>query len=236
MSDASRRLLLFDIDGTLLRTGGRAAAALRTAMERVFHMPIPADGYSFSGKTDPRIVLELAAGAGLPDTLTRPRLPEVFAVYLEVLEDVMTPGTAEALPGTVDILHRLAATPGVTLGLLTGNVREGAAIKLRSAGFPDLFGFGAFGSDHEDRNRLVPVAWSRAQAATGIGFGPEETVVIGDAEADILCARAVGTRAVAVASGWTRRERLAALAPDALLDTLAEPDAYATILGAEPPV
>lgn len=229
------RLVLFDIDGTLVTTEGRAAAALRKAMEQVLGVPISSEGYSFSGKTDPRIVLELSENAGLPRSLVRHRLDEVFSRYLEILEDHMPPGSAVALPGTRSLLDRLADHGGVTLALLTGNVREGAALKLRSAGFPELFPFGAFGSDHEDRNRLVPVAWERALAATGKQFGPEETVVVGDAEADILCARAVGARVVAVATGWTPRERLAALSPDALLDSLATPEALGTILDAGSP-
>lgn len=200
-------------------------------MEEVLGVAVRTDGYSFSGKTDQRIVLELADAAGLAAEEARPRLQEVFASYLARLRSTLLPGDAVALTGARELLLRLAGHPGVTLGLLTGNVSGGAEIKLRSAGFPEVFGFGAYGCDNEDRNRLVPVAWSRALARTGRRFGPEQTVVIGDAEADILCARAAGARAVAVATGWTPRDRLAALSPDALLDSLAAPEALAAILG-----
>lgn len=223
-------LILFDIDGTLVSTGGRAAAALRSAMERELGRSVATQGYSFAGKTDPQIVFELSAGAGMRRDQVEPRLPAVFARYLELLDAALPPGGATALPGTRELLADLRERPEVTLGLLTGNLAEGARIKLRAAGFDDGFPFGAYGSDCEDRNRLVPVAWERAAAVTGRRFGPRNTVVVGDAEADIACARAAGARVAAVTTGWTPRERLAAMQPDALLESLAVPEAAEIIL------
>ena len=223
-------LILFDIDGTLVSTGGRAAAALRSAMEQEFGRPVTTQGYSFAGKTDPQIIFELSTGAGLRRAQVEPRLPAVFARYLELLHTALPPGGATALPGTRELLADLRGRPEVTLGLLTGNLAEGARIKLRAAGFDDGFSCGAYGSDSEDRNLLVPVAWERAAAVTGRRFSPGNTVVVGDAEADIACARAAGARVAAVTTGWTSRERLAALQPDALLESLAVPDAADIIL------
>jgi len=225
----ARRLLLFDIDGTLITCRGRAGDALARALNTTFGTPGPVATYRYSGKTDPQIVHELMAGAGLPRAAVASRLSEVFATYLATLEDALR-GVATPLAGVRELLDSLAARDDVALGLLTGNIEPGARIKLREAGLDGYFAIGAFGSDDEVRNNLVPVARERARARWGDDFPGARTVVIGDAMADILCARAGGARAVAVASGWTDRAELAALSPDALLDSLEPPAALAAIL------
>jgi phosphoglycolate phosphatase-like HAD superfamily hydrolase len=135
------------------------------------------------------------------------------------------------LPGVEELLGRLAVRPDVRLGLVTGNVAAGAAVKLGAAGLAHHFTVGAFGSDEEDRNRLVPLARERAEACWNETFPGGRTVVVGDAEADIACARAGSAQAVAVASGPTPRDRLAALTPDALFDSLAEPGVLEVLVG-----
>ncbi len=225
-----RRLILFDVDGTLVSTGGRAGAALGEALQATFGTAGPIATFRFSGKTDPQIVYELTAQAGLPREQVVPRVSEVFERYLSRLREVLRGDAVRVLPGVREALERLSATPGVRLGLLTGNIAPGAAVKLGAAGLARYFAIGAFGSDDEDRNALVAVARRRAAAAWGQEFPGTATVVIGDAEADVLCARAGGARAVAVASGWTARELLAAQRPDALLDTLEGEAALAALL------
>jgi phosphoglycolate phosphatase len=221
VADGLRYLALFDIDGTLISTGGRAGRALATALEETFGTAGPHEGFRYSGKTDPQIVVELMGLAGVPRELVERRLGEVFERYLATLEETLGSGCVRVLPGVHELLEHLAARGDTALGLLTGNIAAGAAIKLRAAGLDGRFAVGAYGSDDADRNRLVPVARVRAEQRWGRSFDGLRTVVIGDAEADIRCARAGGARAVAVASGWTTREELGALEPDALLDSLA---------------
>lgn len=223
MLENRRRLVLFDIDGTLISTGGRAAAALGGALEDTFGRPVPWSSFRYSGKTDPQIVFELMAQAGVERTVVGTRLSEVFERYLSRLQDTLTHDTVRVLPGVRSLLDRLLAEPDVRLGLLTGNVQAGAAVKLRAAGLNGCFGVGAFGSDDERRDNLVPIARARALARWGEEFPGTRTVVVGDAEPDVRCARAGGARAVAVATGGTSLAALQALQPDALLDSL-EPD------------
>jgi len=229
------RLVLFDIDGTLISTGGRAGRVLDRALERTFGRPVPSAGYRYAGKTDPQIVYELMALAGLDRATVAPRLEEALERYVAGLRETFGPGDARVLPGAAELLDLLAARADVRLGLLTGNVEPGAAVKLAAAGLERYFTLGAFGSDHEDRSRLVPVARGRAAARWGEGFAGSRTVVVGDAEADVACARAGDARAIAVASGPTPRERLAALAPDALFDSLADPGVLEAIVARDHP-
>lgn len=230
MRKFSSRLVLFDIDGTLLSTGGRAGWALLRALAETFDVVSNVQGYSFAGKTDLQILRELLTASGVPAPAIEAGRDEAFRRYLVYLEEVLNPGTVRVLPGVREVLEALAGTGGVTVGLLTGNVAQGAALKLRAAGLEGAFRFGAFGSDAEDRNLLVPIARQRARQMTGMDFPGVRTVVVGDAEADIRCARAGQARAVAVATGGTAREVLAKLRPDALLESLAEPHALAAIL------
>jgi phosphoglycolate phosphatase len=227
------RLILFDVDGTLLSTNGQAAGALGVALRETFGTAGPIERYSWAGKTDPQIVFELLAGAGIPHTEVGPRLPEVFDRYCGHLARRLSPSNTRALAGVREILEALGRRPEVAVGLLTGNIQRGAEIKLRAAGLSDNFAVGAFGSDEEDRNRLVAVARTRALALWGDEFPGTRTVVVGDAEPDIRCARAGGAYAVSVASGKTAREALAALQPDVLLDSLASPLALPALLGAD---
>lgn len=230
-----RLLVLFDVDGTLLMTGGRAGRALLGALESVFGSIGDHRKFRYSGKTDPQIVRELMAPTGVsPEEVDR-RMDEVFRLYLAALEEVLPPGALEPLPGVRELLAELEGEGDVALALLTGNIEAGARIKLASAGLAGRFAFGAYGSDSPDRNALVPVARERARRVLAHDFAGRRTVVVGDAEADVLCARAGGARAVAVATGLTPKARLAALGPDVLLDSLAVPEALLAILDGHRP-
>jgi phosphoglycolate phosphatase len=224
------RLILFDVDGTLLMTGGRAGRVLIAAISSVFGKVGDFRRFRYSGKTDPQIVHELMASTGVPRDDVERGLSEVFRLYLDSLRQILPPGSLEPLSGVREVLATLAGRDDVALGLLTGNIEGGAQVKLASAGLEGFFPFGAFGSDSADRNVLVPVARQRALAMFSCEFQGHNTVVVGDAEADIHCARAGGARAVAVATGWTPKEDLAALQPDALLDSLASPAALPALL------
>lgn len=229
MVPAPPRLVLFDIDGTLITTKGKAGAAFGEALDHVFGTRGPIQDYRWAGKTDPQIARELMAAAGVEPDHVETNLPRLFARYLANLSATLDPGDVTVLAGVTALLDGLERRR-VAVGLLTGNIAAGAEIKLRAAGLLDRFQFGAYGSDSADRNLLVPVARERARRAFGTEFAAEQTVVVGDAEADIRCARAGGARAVAVASGWTPPETLAELGPDALLPTLEPPASLNAIL------
>lgn len=234
MRDGARRLILFDVDGTLISTQGRAGRALASAITEVFGVTAPMERYRLSGKTDPQIVFELMELCGFPRERVTPHLGRILDAYLSRLDAALPPEHVHVLPGVREVLAALAARPDVRVGLLTGNVQPGAALKVERAGLSRFFEVGAFGSDAEDRNLLVPVARARATARWGDGFEGMQTVVVGDAEADIRCARAGGARAVAVATGGASPEVLAALDPDALLPTLADPSALGALLDGHP--
>lgn len=220
MSSPPIRLVLFDVDGTLVTTGRRTRGLLGRALTAVFG-PVPGlESYDFAGKTDPRIVLDLAAGAGVADEEARAGLPRVREHYLAVLEDGLPAGSVTALPGVAELLARLTAAGEPTIGLLTGNWRRGAEVKLDRAGLGDRFVFGAFGDDGVDRHELPPVALARAEAATGCRFAAAETLIVGDTSHDVACARAHGMRSLAVATGSVPADRLTAAGADWVVDDL----------------
>ncbi len=222
------RLVLFDIDGTLLSAGRVARESILAALERAYGWkagPDHQDGrrHDFSGKTDPQIVRELVAEA-----LGRERceevLPHALDLYLDELERRLLPGSVVPKPGIPQLLARLDAEPTVTLGLLTGNIERGARIKLAPPCFNDYFPFGAFGSDSADRYELPELAVRRARETTGRTFEGKSIVIVGDSIHDVACGRSLGVRAVAVATGPTAAETLAAQRPDALLPDCSDVD------------
>lgn len=213
MSDV---LYLYDIDGTVLSTGGAGRLALNQAFEDLYGIQDGFDAVSFAGSTDQRIAAQAHALAGVPcdeDAVARlqsaylARLPAMLAELSDAL--VLHPGVRAAVTAT--------AARG-TNALLTGNWRAGARLKLGQVDLWDAFALGAFGDDSPDRNALVPVAEARARQA-GVAF--DRTVVIGDTPADVACARAGGAVAVAVLTGWSDRATLQAAGPDLLLEDLA---------------
>jgi phosphoglycolate phosphatase-like HAD superfamily hydrolase len=211
------RLVLFDIDGTLVSAGGVSARALEAALVETYGTAGPADGYDYSGKTDPQIVRELMRGAGLDDPAIEEGRPLALERYHRRLAESLRPEHVQAKPGVLALLEALERAPGVRLGLLTGNLEPCARLKLAPVGANPFFAFGAYGSDDEDRYRLPPVALVRAREATGIAFEGRDTVIVGDSVHDVRCGRGVGVRAVAVATGKTTPATLAEAAPDALV-------------------
>ena len=231
---APERLILFDIDGTLLSAGGAPRRAFRRALAEFFGTEGAAATDDFSGRTDPQIVYDLMTAAGFGDGHIAERIAAVFERYVAGLAAELETETGHRLlPGVAELVPRLAEDPRVVLGLVTGNVETGARLKLAHFGLWDRFRVGAFGSDDRERDRLPPIAVERARELTGRSFAGEEVVVVGDTPADVRCARAVGAIAVAVATGPPGREALAASDPDFLLDSLeAWPD-VATDIGLE---
>lgn len=211
-------LFLFDIDGTLIDTGGAGLRAIEEASEEVFgHRGPPLD---LAGCTDLGVVAAIFAHFG--KQATTEETTAYFAIYLRRLEWNLSHGNfpGRVLQGVPEVLAALAAEAGFTLGLLTGNTAAGAAAKMRHFGLDHYFAFGAHGCDHADRNLLGPIALERAALHAGRGFTCEETLIIGDTPKDIACARAIGARCLAVATGRFTVTELAEHAPDHVVETL----------------
>lgn len=217
------KLFLFDIDGTILNTHGAGRRSVERALSRVFDRPISTRGVIFSGKTDPQILHEVLAMHGIDPAAVNGAFEAGLAAYAEVMHEELQPERITLLPGVADLIARLADTPNVQLGLLTGNLEAMAYLKLKAVGLDAFFPFGAFGSDHADRYQLPPIAVHRAFHHTGRQFTGKEIVIIGDTEHDVLCGRALDVYAVAVCTGHYSRETLAMLNPDLLLDDLTNP-------------
>lgn len=228
------RLLLFDIDGTLVDTDGAGREALRRALRSVFGETGPIDDFDFHGKTDPVIVRGLMREAGRPEDEIEGRLEHLWEAYLralpEELERRKRRGRVSACPGVLELLESASGDPRFALALVTGNVAPGAWHKLEAAGLSHHFGFGAFGSDSARREELPPLALRRAARQLGREFSPAEAVVIGDTPEDVRCARASGVRAVTVATGRHRPRELAEHDPDHVFPDLSDTEGVIEVL------
>ena len=216
------RLVLFDIDCTLIDAHGAGGRAIYEALEQVYGVTGDLDGYSFHGRTDPAIIRDLATRWGAPARRVEERLQECLEVYLGLLAVEVAEGHMETLPGVVELVEALAVEPRVVLGLLTGNIADGAALKLAPTGLGDRFTVGAYGSDSGLRPELPSVAVRRAEELTGRRFTGKEIVIIGDTPADIECGASLGVKAVAVATGTHSVDELAAHHPDHVFEDLAD--------------
>lgn len=217
------KLVLFDIDGTLLLTDGAGKRAIFAALLEVFGSTGPAD-HRFDGKTDRQIVRELMRLTGLSDASIDTGMTEVLDRYLvhlerELRDDSFVPHLFEGVP---EILDALEERDDAIVGLLTGNLEGGAHAKLRRLNLdPARFRVGAFGSDHEHRHELPRIAQQRAVAQLGREIPGDAVVVIGDTPHDISCGRGIGARAIGVATGYYAVEELQACSPHLVLKDLA---------------
>lgn len=216
------RLLLFDVDGTLIlgRRGNRRWFA--NALIEVFGTSGDIDGHSFSGKIDPQIVTELLTGVGVAPATIEAGIPRVKEAYLRRLRQNLTPEHLRLLPHVMELLERLQGRQEVALGLLTGNWEDGARTKLACFDLNRFFAFGAFSDGYRERGELPPVALERAADATGQSFTAAETLVIGDSVLDVECAQQHGMRSLAVATGYTTMADLEAAGADWALPDLGE--------------
>jgi phosphoglycolate phosphatase-like HAD superfamily hydrolase len=234
MGPAGKKLILFDIDGTLLLTGRAGEHALRHALRDRFGVDDDLSAISFAGSTDGAIARQMFAAHAIPPTPEN--VADLFDGYIHRLSAELPRREGRVLPGIVELLEALKARPDCVLGLLTGNIERGAELKLSHYGVWDYFEFGAFADDHVDRNRLGPVAHSRAVERHGVAFEASDVFVVGDTPRDIDCARAAGFVAVAVATGSYGREELAGHGPDFLFDDLSDTNAVLqALLGAPAP-
>jgi phosphoglycolate phosphatase-like HAD superfamily hydrolase len=215
-----RKLVLFDIDGTLLRGYGAGGRAMRRAAEAVLGERCRGAEIQFGGALDPWILRQLAAHGGY--TLDDGLLARFRRVYRELLTHELTTAArrCEALPGVLELLSHLRATRAATLGLLTGNYADTGALKLRAVGIePDWFEIAAWGDMAEERPGLVAVALAQLTAPPAA----EHVVVVGDTIRDVHCAHANGALCVAVATGGSTRAELEAAGADYVLDDLSDP-------------
>jgi phosphoglycolate phosphatase len=231
------KLVLFDIDGTLLSAGGAGRRAIERALVEVFGATGPAE-HRFDGKTDPQIVRELMTLVGHDDARIDRDMDVLLRRYLDLLPaelEATAHARPTAYPGVRELLDAVEARPDAVLGLLTGNLEAGAFAKLRAVGIdPRRFVVGAFGSDHETRDALPAIARRRARERLGIEIDGGDVVVIGDTPADIACGQSLGARAIGVATGHYSVERLAACAPAAVFDNLANTDAVLRAIMSDP--
>lgn len=224
------RLILFDIDGTLINSSRIGRMALGRAMQTVYGTAGALETFEFAGKTDRRIVRELLLAEGWAGPAIEARLPELDEQMGAAGRELFTPGTLWSCSGVPALLDALDRRDDVTLALLTGNIRHTVALKLSAAGIdPARFVAGAYGSDSLDRDDLFAIALDRTATATGQRFAGADVVIVGDTPADVRCARAGGARAVAVATGPYPAERLAQCEPDHLFSDLSQTE---SVLGA----
>jgi phosphoglycolate phosphatase-like HAD superfamily hydrolase len=232
MTDASKmKLVLFDIDGTILWSDGAGRRAMTEALTTVFGGAGPTD-YHYDGKTDPQIVRDLMRASGHTDETIDERIAPLMERYLGGLERELASGRrARVFDGVRELLDRLEERGDVVLGLLTGNLRAGAAIKLQAAGIDiNRFRVCAFGSDHHARGELPGLAQRRAKEELGLEIPGDHIFVIGDTPADIECGQAIGARAIAVATGRYTPEELARHHPYALFSSLADTQAVLRVI------
>ncbi|MGH7650507.1 MAG: HAD family hydrolase [Gemmatimonadaceae bacterium] len=218
------RLVLFDIDGTLLSSAGLGRAAMQRALELVFGSKGDPE-YRYDGKTDRQIVRDVMRLEGHSDAHIDEKMEKLIDLYVVGLQEGVKSGkfNVQPLPGVLEILDALEDRDDVVLGLLTGNIAPGARIKLRAAGIdPNRFRVNAFGSDHEHRPELPAIAQRRASETLGIKVTGEKLVVIGDTPADIDCGRSLGARAIGVASGHYTVKQLLSHKPYAALPSLTD--------------
>lgn len=218
------RLVLYDIDGTLIRTGRAGLRGMNAAFQRLHGRADALDGVPFAGRTDLAIVTQIFGVMGIeasPDLVH-----ELRDAYLEHLKDEIRKPVPDCnvLDGVEASLRALESKPDVGIGLLTGNFARGAEIKLGHFDLWRRFSFGAFGDAHADRRKLVPVAIDEAERATGARVPPSRVLVIGDTPLDVDCAKAHGAVAVGVATGPFTRRELEEAGADLAIESLAQVD------------
>ena len=221
------RVLLFDIDGTLIRSGGAGKAAMEAGLRTAFEIDEIRDGVPYSGRTDTGISRELLASHGIEPSDTN--VERLKSAYLAHLPEMLRRKGGEVLPGIEAAL--LGERQGAVIGLLTGNIRAGAEIKLRHFGLWDHFPFGGFADGLDDRDDVARRAKLDAERHVGKKINPADIWVIGDTPLDVKCARAIGAKAVVVETGWHHRDELVAASPDHLLPDFTHAGELLTLWG-----
>ena len=226
--------MLWDVDGTLLRSGGVGATVFDVAVERALGRHPGDHGVRMGGMTDPQITREILTFAAVAETELATHLPVVLghleAALAEAEQEIRERG--EVLPGVPEVLAALHDDPDVVSTVLTGNTRANAALKVSALGLVEWLDLevGAYGSDDADRRALVPVALERAARVRGADVDPSRVWVVGDTEHDLACARAGGVRCLLVGTGWRSSDELVEAGADAFLPDLSDTTAVLELL------
>ncbi len=222
------KFLLFDIDGTLIDSGGAGIRSLNLAFEEMFSVGNAFETIRMAGKTDPQILREALALHGIesPNGI----VPEFYRTYIRHLSEQIGKGKGHVKPGMREALEILKDREEFALGLLTGNIEGGAAIKLGHFGLRSYFVTGAFGSDAEDRNSLLPIAVEKLRSTTSVAVPFTDCVVIGDTPRDVDCARPYGAFSVAVATGPYSSAALSAAGADVVFEDLSDTKGFLSVL------
>jgi len=226
-----KKLILFDIDGTLVLTGGLAGRLMVESISRVLGKPIQWNILDFVGNTDRNIIRTLLRRNGATEPMLEDLAEDALKLYLERLrEEIQQDQVIRVLPGVRELLGALENDPRFVLGLLTGNMREGARLKLEPVGLHRYFPVGAFGDDALKRNELPPFALQRAEKYYQCFFEPKDIWIVGDSANDIKCAHANHLRCLAVGTGHLNEAELKKYQPDALLPDLSSTERVIQIL------
>jgi phosphoglycolate phosphatase-like HAD superfamily hydrolase len=212
------KLILFDVDGTLIDPGGAGRSSLGKTFNELFAIRDAFDGIRMAGKTDIQIIKEGLSVHGLSsdDRL----LPSILSVYVKTLKTEIMNKKKHINPGVVELLDTLKAMDGYGLGLLTGNIERGARIKLGAFGLNEYFSVGAFGDDNENRNLLLPIAVEKFRRMTNISINGDDCIVIGDTPSDVQCSKPFGALSIAVSTGPYGYESLLETGADYVLRDL----------------
>lgn len=231
MLNSRKRVLLFDIDHTLLDPQGESYDCFKQVLAEVYGATHSIDQYSMSGKTDWSILLDLMRMAGWEDAAIEARRLEAFAAYGRVIQTYAPQSRMAILPGVSRLLNILAGEGDFILGLVTGNLEAIVGPKLQAVGIdPEMFRFGGYGDDHIDRNQLPLIALERLADIEGADVDRESVLIIGDTLRDIECARVNGLKVLCVATGRFDMDALKAHEPDYLLPDLADTEKVMGIL------
>lgn len=223
------KLILFDIDGTLVDTGGAGSRALNLVFEEIFSIKDAFKGINMSGKTDTQIIKE---GLKVHNLLCDDKIiTNIIELYLKTLSREINNDRKRTMPGVKEALHALSYNNNsYYLGLLTGNIEQGARIKLSVFDLNQYFPFGAFGSDDEDRNKLLPYATKRFQLIHSREIDYGNCIIVGDTPRDIDCAKPYGAYCIAVATGYYSSSRLKDAGADAVMEDLSDTEQFIRIL------
>ncbi|NHQ59274.1 HAD hydrolase-like protein [Chlorobium sp. BLA1] len=219
-----KKLVLFDIDGTLLSVGRINRSVLGDALKEVYGTEGSTGTHNFAGKMDSVIMYEVLQSAGLSEDDITGKFELAKATYIEMFRDLAKPEDVTLMEGVRELLDELSVRSELMLGLLTGNFEESGRHKLRLPYIDHYFPFGAFADDAKSRNALPPVAVEKAYRITGRRFSDDDVIIIGDTEHDIACARAHNAKSIAVATGTYSAGELKKHKPDVVLENLCQTD------------
>ena len=215
------KLLLFDIDGTLLVSNGAGRRAMKSSLPRILNLDsVNLEGIDFGGRTDPQIIRDILLTNGIDAKDVDDLLPDALEAYVTAFQANFQDDYVTALSGAIDLIEALSEMDHIQLAVLTGNVHPTAYTKLEAIGVAEYFPFGAFGSDHADRYQLPEIALQRALDHNGHNYVEKNIVIIGDTKHDILCGRHLNVFSVAVSTGHYHADDLSNYGPDLLLENL----------------